>query len=196
MEALSRHQISAPRHAPLDTAPVVLSYCHVMQKLEPPDTHYLLAAIGWLELSNPAEARAELAQISPAQQEHPDVLELRWSISAEQQRWEEGLQVAQALLRRAPKRPSGWLHQAYALRRVPEGGLQKAWEALLPAFDKFPKEPIIPFNLACYACQMRQLDVARDWLQRAVAISGKEKIKPMALRDSDLEPLWDDIRRL
>jgi hypothetical protein len=167
-----------------------------MQKLEPPDTHFLLAAIGWLELSNPAEAGAELAQISPAQQEHPDVLEVRWSISAEQRRWEEGLQIAQALLRRAPKRSSGWLHRAYALRRVPEGGLQQAWEALLPAFDKFPKEPIIPFNLACYACQMRQLDAARDWLQRAMAISGKEKIKPMALKDSDLEPLWEEIRRL
>ena len=167
-----------------------------MQKLEPPDTHYFLAAIGWLELGNPAEAGAELAQLSPAQQEHPDVLEVRWSISAEQRRWEEGLQIAQALLRRAPKRSSGWLHRAYALRRVPEGGLQKAWEALLPAFDKFPKEPIIPFNLACYACQMRQLDAARDWLQRAVAISGREKIKPMALKDSDLEPLWEEIRRL
>ena len=167
-----------------------------MQKLEPPDTHFLLAAVGWLELSNPAEAGAELAQISPAQQEHPDVLEVRWSISAEQRRWEEGLQIAQALLRRAPKRSSGWLHRAYALRRVPEGGLQKAWEALLPAFDKFPKEPIIPFNLACYACQMRQLDAARDWLQRAIAISGKENIKPMALKDSDLEPLWEEIRRL
>jgi len=147
-------------------------------------------------LCNPAEARAEVAQISPEHQEHPDVLEVRWSISAAQESWEEALQIAQALLRRAPKRSSAWLHQAYALRRVPDGGLQKAWEALLPAFDKFPKEPIIPFNLACYACQMRQLDVARDWLQRAVAISGKEKIKPMALRDSDLEPLWDDIRRL
>ncbi len=167
-----------------------------MQKLEPPDTHYFLAAIGWLELGNPAEARAELAQLSPAQQEHPDVLEVRWSISAEQRRWEEGLQIAQALLRRAPKRSSGWLHRAYALRRVPEGGLQKAWEALLPAFDKFPKEPIIPFNLSCYACQMQQLDAARDWLQRAVAIGGKEKIKPMALKDSDLEPLWEEIRRL
>jgi len=167
-----------------------------MQKLEPPDTHYFLAAIGWLELGNPAEAGAELAQISPAQQEHPDVLEVRWSISAEQRRWEEGLQIAQALLRRAPKRSSGWLHRAYALRRVPQGGLQQAWEALLPAFDKFPKEPIIPFNLACYACQMRQLDAARDWLQRAMAISGKEKIKPMALKDSDLEPLWEEIRRL
>jgi len=167
-----------------------------MHKLEPPDTHYFLAAIGWLELGNVAEARAELAQISAALQEHPDVLELRWSIAAEQKRWEEGLQLAQTLLRRAPKRSSGWLHQAYALRRVPDGGVQKAWEALLPAFDKFPKEPTIPFNLSCYACQMGQLEAARDWLKHAVAISGKEKIKAMALKDSDLAPLWDEIRQL
>ena len=167
-----------------------------MQKLEPPDTHYLFAAIGWLELGNPAEARSELAHISPAQQEHPDALEVRWSIAAEQKYWLEALQVAQALLLRAPKRSSGWLHQAYALRRTPGGGVQKAWEALLPAFDKFPKEPTIPFNLSCYACQLRQLDTARDWLQRAMTIGGKEKVKQMALQDSDLKPLWDEIRQL
>jgi len=167
-----------------------------MNKLEPPDTHCLLAAIGWVELGNLAEARAELAQINPAQQEHPDVLELRWSISAMEKHWDEALQLAQALLRSAPKRSSGWLHQAYALRRVPGGGIQKAWEALLPAFDKFPKEPTIPFNLSCYACQLHQLDAARDWLNRAVAVGGKEKIKQMALEDSDLEPLWDEIRQL
>lgn len=167
-----------------------------MSKLEPPDTHCFLAAVGWLELGNLAEARAELAQVSATQQEHPDVLELRWSISAEEKRWDEALQVAQAQVRRAPKRSSGWLHQAYALRRVPNGSIQKAWEALLPAFDKFPKEPIIPFNLSCYACQLRQLDVARDWLNRAVAVGGKEKIKQMALEDTDLEPLWAEIRQL
>ena len=167
-----------------------------MCKLEPPDTHYLLAAIGWLELGNLAEAKAEVAQVSPGQQEHPDVLELRWSISAQGGRWEEGLQIAQALLRHAPERPTGWLHQAYALRRVPDGGLQKAWDALLPASDKFPEEAIIPFNLSCYACQMRRLDGARDWLKRAAAIGGKEKIKQMALGDSDLEPLWAEIRQL
>ena len=167
-----------------------------MQKLEPPDTHYFFAAIGWLELGNLTEAQAELAQVSPAQQEHPDVLEVRWLFSAQQKHWEEGLQIAQALLRRAPKRSSGWLHQAYALRRVPDGGVQKAWEALLPASDKFPKEPTIPFNLSCYACQLQQLDTARDWLKRAVAIGGKEMIKQMALQDSDLEPLWDEIRQL
>ena len=167
-----------------------------MHKLEPPDTHCFLAAVGWLELGNLAEARAELTQVSAAQQEHPDVLELRWSIAAAEKRWEEALQVAQTLLRRAPKRSSGWLHQAYALRRVPNGSIQKAWEALLPAFDKFPKEPTIPFNLSCYACQLRQLEVARDWLKRAMAVGGKEKIRRMALRDPDLEPLWEEIPRL
>jgi predicted Zn-dependent protease len=167
-----------------------------MHKLEPPDTHFFLAAVGWLELGNLAEARAELAQVSPAQQDHPDVLELRWSVSAEEKRWDEALQVAQTQVRLAPKRSSGWLHQAYALRRVADGGIQKAWEALLPASDKFPKEPTIPFNLSCYACQLQQLDIARDWLKRAVAVGGKEKIKQMALQDSDLAPLWAEIRQL
>jgi predicted Zn-dependent protease len=167
-----------------------------MQKLEPPDTHYFSAAIGWLELGNVEEAKAELAHIGAERQEHPDVLEVRWAIAAEEKRWEEGLQAAQALLRCAPKRSSGWLHQAYALRRIPDGSVQKAWDALLPAFDKFPKEPTIPFNLACYACQLQQPEVARNWLKRAVAVGGKEKIKRMALSDPDLEPLWEEIQRL
>ena len=167
-----------------------------MQTLEPPDTHHFSAAIGWLELGNPAEARAELAQISSGRQEHPDVLEVRWAVAAEEKCWEEGLQLAEALMRRAPKRSSGWLHQAYALRRVPGGSVQKAWDALLPAFDKFPEEPTIPFNLACYACQLRQLEKAHDWLKRAVAAGGKEKIQQMALGDADLEPLWEEIRHL
>src|SRR5512136_1227844 len=131
------------------------------QPLEPPDTHYLSAAVGWLGLHNIAEARAELALIRVAQQNHPDVLEVRWQICADEQRWAEGLQIARALLNSAPERASGWLHQAYALRRVRDGGLKQAWEALLPAFEKFPKEPIIAYNLSCYACQMQELEAAR-----------------------------------
>src|ERR1039457_1785761 len=115
-----------PRACPLTQCRLRSLYQCAMQKLEPPDTHCFFAAIGWLELGNLAEAKAELAQISPAQQEHPDVLEVRWLVSAGQKQWEEGLQVAQALVRRAPKRSSGWLHQAYALRRIPSGSVQKA----------------------------------------------------------------------
>src|SRR5215472_8715625 len=164
-----------------------------MQPLEPPEVHYLSAAQGWVELGNLGEARAELVQIGAARQNHPDVLEVRWLICAEEGHWDEGLQAARSLIQAAPDRASGWLHQAYALRRVQGGGVKKAWEALLPAFEMFPQEAIIPYNLSCYACQLDDLDGARIWFKRALAIGSKEQIKLMALADSDLEPLWAEI---
>jgi len=165
-----------------------------MNNVEPPDSHYLAAALGWLELGNVQEAESEMASLSIHLQHHPDVLEVRWLIAANREQWQEGLKIARALLHDAPDRCSGWLHQAYALRRVPDGGIKKAWEALLPAFDKFPQESIISYNLSCYACQMQQLEAARVWLKRALVIGGKERIKRMALNDPDLAPLWQEIR--
>jgi len=166
-----------------------------MKPLEPPDCHFLSSAIGWLELGNRAEAKSELAQLSEAAREHPDALETLWLLCVEEGNWVDGLRSAQALLRVAPNRPSGWLHQAYALRRVPDGSLQQAWDALLPAFEKFPKEPIIPYNLGCYACQLQQLDDARKWLQLAIHAGDKDTIKSMALADPDYQPLWEEVRR-
>jgi predicted Zn-dependent protease len=167
-----------------------------VRPLEPPDTHYLAAAVGWLELGNPTEARAELDQVRPEVRGHPDILEARWLLCAEEKSWPEALEVARALLKDAPDRSSGWLHQAYALRRVPGGGVQQAWEALLPAFDKFPSEPTISYNLSCYACQLSHMEAARTWLKRALVLGNRDRIKAMALADSDLEPLWPEIRRL
>jgi len=166
-----------------------------MQTLEPPDNHYLSGAIGWLELGNTAEATTEVDHISPAQQNHPNVLEVRWLICAKEKNWDAALQAARALIQHAPKRSFGWVHQAYALRRVNGGGLQAAWDALLPAYEKFPKEWIIPYNLSCYACQLSQLDEARTWLTRAMEFGRKEKIKQMALNDPDLQPLWEEIHK-
>jgi tetratricopeptide (TPR) repeat protein len=166
-----------------------------VQPLEPPDTHCLLHAVGWIELGNLTEAKAELAQVRPAFQGHPDMLEVRWQICAEEKQWEEGLRFARALIHAAPDRSSGWLHQAYALRRVRDGGLHQAWEALLPAFEKFPHTEIIAYNLSCYACQMHETDAARLWLKRALALGPKDRIKQRALADTDLEPLWGEIKQ-
>jgi hypothetical protein len=160
-----------------------------------PDSHYLLHAIGWLELGNPSEAKLELSHLKPELQSHPDVLELRWVISAEDKNWAEGLDVARALLKAAPDRPSGWLHQAYAVRRVPGGGLAQAWDALLPASEKFPEIEMIAYNLSCYACQMNQLDAARHWFEKASSLGDKAAIRERALQDPDLEPLWDEIKQ-
>jgi hypothetical protein len=54
-----------------------------MKPLEPPDSHYLQAAQGWLELGNPTEANEELQKITAPNRGHPDVLQLRWQIYAQ-----------------------------------------------------------------------------------------------------------------
>ena len=168
----------------------------VMHPLGPPDTHHISAAVGWLELGNTTEAAAELQRLNPALSRHPDVLEVRWLIHAQEHDWDRGLAVALLLLEQDPDRASAWLHRAYALRRAAAGGLQQAWDVLLPAFEKFPEESTIPYNLACYACQLGRLAEARQWLQRALNQGDKQKIKSMALHDDDLKPLWDEIREL
>ena len=167
-----------------------------MPQLDYPDTHYLLHAVGWLELGNLAEAKAELNQLKPELQLHPNVLEVRWAIAAEEKDWQGGLRVARSLLEVAPEKSSGWLHQAYALRRVAGGGLEEAWKALLPAAEKFPKVELIAYNLSCYACQMNQLDNARQWFKRAWSVGDKEQVRKRALQDDDLQALWSEIKDL
>ena len=60
----------------------------------------------------------------------------------------------------------------------------------------FPRNKLIPFNLACYACQMGRLEEAQEWLDRAFEAGGRKTMKAMALEDEDLRPLWDRIRNL
>ena len=167
-----------------------------MQPLEPPDSHHLDAASGWLGLGCADDSRAELEQISAVNQIHPVVLEARWTLCAHEKRWADALTIADLELKIAPENSAGWLHRAYALRRVREGGLSQAWDALLPAAKKFPAEPVIAYNLSCYACQMQRLDIARTWLHRAINAGKKDAIKKMALADDDLQPLWKEIQEL
>lgn len=167
-----------------------------MKRLEVTDARTLQAAQGWLELGLPAEAWVELEAMPPALQKHPAVLNTRWLICAAQKNWDVAVAVAEDLIAHAPEDANGWLHRAYALRRARGGGLAQAQAALLPAADKFPDESVIPYNLSCYACQMAQIEEARAWLQRAMKVGKKSEIKSMALTDADLQPLWDEIRKL
>jgi tetratricopeptide (TPR) repeat protein len=167
-----------------------------METLEPPDTHYLSAAIGWMELGNYVEAKAEIGRVAPHLATHPNVLEVWWAIHASEQDWPRALEIAEKLVKEDPKRATGWLHRAYALRRVPGGGVEAAQRALLPAVERFPEDATILYNLACYACQLQQLDEARQWLRRALSVGEPAKIRSMAAADSDLEALWKEIKTL
>ena len=156
--------------------------------------HGLNAVLGWLELGNVKEARAELAALPKEFCNDTDVLDVQWLLHARDEDREGALEVAERLLKADPDCSSGWLHRAYALRRTPQGGLAQAAEALRPAAEKFPAESTIPFNLACYACQLGQMAEARHWLREAFRRGDPGQIKAMALADGDLEALWPEIK--
>ena len=167
-----------------------------MTELDFKSAHQLNAVLGWLELGNIKEAREELNAMGAKEQNRPDLLEVRWILDARQEDWPEALKTAERLLKVAPDNAAGWLHRAYATRRVPEGSLEKAAEFLRPAAERFPSEPTIPYNLACYECVLGNLEAARNWLKEALKRGGPKKIKAMALSDSDLEALWPEIRKM
>jgi tetratricopeptide (TPR) repeat protein len=158
-----------------------------MKPLEIPDLHHLRAAIGWLELGNHIEANAELENIDPKSRSHPDVLEIHYEIYAKDHKWDACREIAAALLKQAPERPTGWLHLSYSTRRATGGGLQAAFEVLSPAATRFPNLPTISYNLACYTCQLGQLKEAWNWLEKAFDVANDPRpIKTMAASDGTL----------
>ena len=162
-----------------------------------PDLHHLKAAVGWLELGDASEALVELDQMSEPLQAHPDVLETRWLALAQNRRWDAAAKIGRALIAAAPNRSLGWLHHAYALRRATGGGVLAAFNALAPVAEKFPKEATIPYNLACYTCQMqRDADETLAWLRQAMKAGKRQEILAMAMKDPDLEPLRAEIAKL
>ena len=160
--------------------------------IEPPDTHHLSAAIGWLELGNHLEANVELQRIDANLRAHPDVMEVRWQIYAKAKWWEACEDLAGAIIKLAPDRSSGWIYRAYSLRRVK--GLMAAWMSLLPAAEKFPNEWLISFNLSCYSCQLGNLENARKWLLQAFDKGDRAKLKALALDEADLKALATEIK--
>ena len=161
-------------------------------KLQPPDTHHLSAAEGWLELGNYHEALAELNLVSSGEQERLEVLGLRWSIAAQLKSWEECVGIAGNIIKLAPKNVFGWIHRSYALHELKR--TSEARGLLQPALKRFPKDDTIPYNLACYECQLGELATARDWLHHAMKLRKPAELKAQALEDVDLKPLWTEIQ--
>ena len=164
-----------------------------MKPLEPPDSHHLSAAIGWLGLGNVVEAGAELEKIAPQFRSHPDVLVVQFDIHAAAGKWDAAAEIAGTLTRLEPGQPGAWISLAYATRRKTGGGIPQARAILIQALRTFPKETIIAYNLACYDCQLGDLDAAKAWLDKACTLGDVHRVKHMAQQDPDLEPLWPDI---
>ena len=156
--------------------------------IEPPDSFHLLSAQGWLELGNLAEARVELSQVSSRFIEHPCVLEVRWQILAKEKAWEECVGLAAVLARAVPDNPVGWVHGSFALHELKQ--TREARDNLLVAVQRFPNDPLICYNLACYECQLGALDKEKTWFRLACHLGNAKHFRKLAREDPDLRPLW------
>lgn len=159
--------------------------------------HTLNAVEGWLGLGLPREARSELDALPHDFQERSDCLDARFAIEAHCRDWQAAFEVALRHVERFPGHAGAWIHRAYAARRrVGGGGIPEALALLRPAVERFPAEPLIPYNLSCYHAQQADLDQAWRWLMAAMAVAGREPIRRLALADDDLRPLWTRIAAL
>jgi tetratricopeptide (TPR) repeat protein len=157
--------------------------------LAAPDSHHLDAAEGWLALGDLSGAHDELKKMSLRCRFHPRVLLVRWEICAQQQLWEGARVIAQGMVTLVPDDPSGWINRSvalHALKRTPE-----AWQSLLPAADKFANNPLVAYNLACYAAQLGRFKEANQWLEKSMSLDTDKRLKWISVKDPDLHPLWE-----
>lgn len=160
--------------------------------LEPGDERYLESARGYTALGMHSEANEELEKIDPFLRCLPEVLTVRLAVYQSAKHWELMQVVAKQLLRSDPHNPQWPISLAFATRRFES--IEAAKPILLEAAVKHPEEPMIHFNLACYECQLGNLDAARKHLGRAFGL--QPKCRAMALDDPDLESLWHIVTSL
>jgi len=157
--------------------------------LEQKDLRHLTAAHGYLDLGMFTNAEAELDLIDPEVRHLPEVLSVRLEIYLRQENWERVLGIAERLMRNDPDEAQWVITLAYATRRAQS--IEAATPILLEALQRHPVEPGIHYNLACYECQLGNLESAKRYLETAIKLDPGWRAR--ALHDPDLEPLWDSL---
>ena len=145
------------------------------------DQRHLTAAEGYAELGMYLDANAELEEIDAEVRHVAEVLTVRVSIYEGLEKWELMGTVAGRLAAHDPAAAQWAISLAYATRRAQS----------IEAVERLPEEPILHYNLACYECQLGELEVAKGRLAHAFKLEPKCRL--MALDDDDLAPLWDSL---
>ena len=143
------------------------------------------AASGFAELGLYQEAVEELEELPESSKDDIPVLATWLQVYQSWGKWSEAAAVAERLIQKDPDSADWYIALAYAIRRAQS--LAAAEVILCAAVQKFPGNATIHFNLACYYAQLSNLDKARSYLQRAIAMD--TSLKTMALNDPDLQPL-------
>ena len=148
------------------------------------DQKHLTAAHGYVELGMWLDANEELEEIDPEVRPVPEVLEVRVQIYQSLKQWELMQTVAKTLAIHDPDEPQWTVSWASATRRAES--IEQARLILVSAIERQPNVAIFHYNLACYECQLGDLERAKKSLHTAFKLDPSMKV--MALDDEDLRP--------
>ena len=145
------------------------------------------AANGYCELGMWQDAWDELESLPPEDRGTLPVAVMRVEILKSMKRWESAAILAESLVGKGAQVGGLYLSGAYAIRRA--RSLPEAKAFLLKGEDLLKDQAVWWYNLACYDCQLGDLDAAKARLGGAFEIDRSFRLK--ALEDEDLKPLWD-----
>lgn len=145
--------------------------------------------MGYLQLGMLDEANDEIELLPPESKTDKVVLGIRALIYQGTGSWQLMREVSGFLAHEWPDNSEHWIWLAYATRRC--RSIAEACLILQKAVKLHPSEPMIHFNLACYAAQTDDLVTARERLSQAITLDPGARL--LALNDPDLMPLWDEL---
>ncbi len=147
----------------------------------------LRSACGYAELGMDRESMAELNSIPKAQQNRPEVLQLRLHHLMLRQSWQRALILSRKLCRVAPDCGAGFLHAGFCLNQL--GRTKDARRILLKGPPALRREPIYYYNLGCYEALLGHLQDARRYLERSFQMDGH--FRAIAKNDPDLKTVQE-----
>jgi tetratricopeptide (TPR) repeat protein len=159
--------------------------------LEQPDPRQLSVACRYIELGMFDEAHAALREFDPRCRALSEVLSARVAIYRRPEKWKVLAIVTEKLAEWNPEEPGHLIDLAYATRR--HESIQAAHGILKRAEGLYPNDAAIQFDLACYEAQLGDPAQAKVQLERAIRID--PKFRPMALENTDLEPIYRPLAR-
>jgi len=119
-------------------------------------------------------------------------------IFKKRQNWQVCFEITQRAIDLHANNCWGWIHRSFALNRLSK--TKEAYESLRQAFEMFPKNATISYNLACYSSLLGDTRAAKDWLKSAFRLALKDgsfdKYRKMAIEDIELSSIRNDVTKI
>ncbi len=149
------------------------------------DFRHAECAVGYANLGMVNDALDELEHLSPSMAADGGVMEFKLRLLERGQKWSDAASLAAKLASSHPNEARWFVAWAFAKRR--SDSIETASKILSEAASLHPKDPLIQFNLGCYAAQRGDLNAAQTHVRRAIELN--HDLEKLAHEDPDLEPL-------